>query len=187
MLSALFGYPSGDSASSPLIPPARGTAYRINRSDSDLLPFIPPASWTAHREDRSPCHCSTDRTSLASLAEMDPLIADGYHNLICSPLCRLPEELLLDIMKRLDLVSIQCLRRVSRLFLRLYCSPPFRGCHCDSSLLTPLTTTGANLKTSYVSPGPGDFKFSSMRIFRIIVKIVGEDGQMRAGQPRVLR
>lgn len=135
MLSALLGYPSGDSASSPLIPPARGTAYRINRSDSDLLPFMPPASWTAHREDRSPCHCSTDRTSLASLAEMDPLIADGYHNLICSPLCRLPEELLLDIMKRLDLVSIQCLRRVSRLFLRLYCSPPFRGCHCDSSLL----------------------------------------------------
>jgi hypothetical protein len=64
---------------------------------------------------------------MASLAEMDPLIAAGFHNLTCSPLCRLPEELLLDIMVQLDLLSIQCLRRVSRLFLRLYSSPIFRN------------------------------------------------------------
>lgn len=140
VLSALFGSPSRDRAPLCHILPASRGAYRINRSDSALLPFIPPASWTGHRVDKSPCHCSTDCTGLgASLKDMDPLIADGYHNLTCSPLCRLPEELLLDIMKRLDIVSIQCLRRISRLFLRLYCSPHFRRSHRDSTriLSTP--------------------------------------------------
>lgn len=61
--------------------------------------------------------------------EMDPLIAAGFHNLTRSPLCRLPEELLLDIMERLDLVTIQCLRRASRLFLRLYSSSVFSNTH----------------------------------------------------------
>ncbi|KAK1764002.1 hypothetical protein QBC33DRAFT_613427 [Phialemonium atrogriseum] len=45
---------------------------------------------------------------------MDPLVADGFHNQTCSPLCGLPEELLLDIMKLLDPLSIQCLRRACR-------------------------------------------------------------------------
>jgi hypothetical protein len=39
---------------------------------------------------------------MTRLAEMDPLVAVGLHNLTCSPLCQLPEELLLDIMERLD-------------------------------------------------------------------------------------
>jgi hypothetical protein len=77
---------------------------------------IPSTSCIAHQVDQA-----------GSTAEMDPLVAAGFHNLTCSPLCRLPEELLLDIMGRLDLVSIQCLRRASRLFLRLYSSPIFRS------------------------------------------------------------
>lgn len=101
-----------------------------NSSENVPQPFIALANWTGHRIDISPCKCSTDPMTKANLAEMDPLIAAGYHNLTCSPLCRLPEELLLDMMERLDLLSIQCLRRVSRLFLRLYCSSAFRNTHC---------------------------------------------------------
>ncbi len=94
--------------------------------DETLPPFVPPTSWGGHRMDVSrPCKCLADPITWANVTKMDPLIAAGFHNLTCSPLCRLPEELLLDIMERLDMPSIQCLRRVSRLFLRLFCSPVF--------------------------------------------------------------
>jgi hypothetical protein len=103
------------------------------RSDNTLLPCIPPASQTAYQLDRdSSYQCSTSPLVIANSEDMDPLIAAGFRNLAHSPLCRLPEELLLDIMKRLDIVSIQCLRRVSRLFLRLFSSPTFRS-SCDNS------------------------------------------------------
>ena len=98
-------------------------------SDNDLSPIICPASQTTPRVDRRSSQCPTSPPIMASLADMDPLIAVGFHNLTSSPLCRLPEELLLDIMGRLDLVSIHCLRRSSRLFLRLYSSPIFRSSH----------------------------------------------------------
>lgn len=68
---------------------------------------------------------------------MDPLIAARYHNLTFSPLCQLPEEFLLDIMKRLDLISIECIRRASRLFLRLYSFPEFS--HTYNSQRWPLS------------------------------------------------
>ncbi|KAK3349695.1 hypothetical protein B0T25DRAFT_548729 [Lasiosphaeria hispida] len=44
-------------------------------------------------------------------------------------LCTLPEELLLQIMRYLDPTSIQCLRRTSRIFLRLFSSPCFSHQH----------------------------------------------------------
>lgn len=92
------------------------TLSGYTRSNKPLPLIVPPSP--------PPCHCSTYLPII-----MDPLIAAGFHNLTCSPLCRLPEELLLDIMERLDLLSIQCLRRVSRLFLRLYSSPIFHSSH----------------------------------------------------------
>ncbi|TPX18710.1 uncharacterized protein E0L32_002567 [Thyridium curvatum] len=64
--------------------------------------------------------------------KMDPLILAAHHNLTASRLCRLPEELLLEIMCLLfdsDRSSLQCLRRTCRLFLRLYHSPEFSSCH----------------------------------------------------------
>jgi hypothetical protein len=60
---------------------------------------------------------------------MDALVAAAYHNFNCSPLCSLPEDLLVQIMQHLNPLSMQCLRRVSRLFLRLYCSPEFADTH----------------------------------------------------------
>lgn len=44
-------------------------------------------------------------------------------------LCSLPEEILLLIMELLDPTSMQCLRRTSRVFLRLFSFPCFRGQH----------------------------------------------------------
>ncbi|KAK0649735.1 hypothetical protein B0T16DRAFT_136313 [Cercophora newfieldiana] len=62
---------------------------------------------------------------------MDPLVARSFHNVTRSPLCRLPEELLLKIMTRLaegdsNLQTLQNLRSTSRLFLRLSYSPELR-------------------------------------------------------------
>ncbi len=52
---------------------------------------------------------------------MDPLVAAQFYNDTESPLCRLPEELLLNILRCLgnDLLTMLCLRRVSRTIRRL--------------------------------------------------------------------
>ncbi|OTA94456.1 hypothetical protein M434DRAFT_265638 [Hypoxylon sp. CO27-5] len=56
---------------------------------------------------------------------MDPLIAAQIYNNRHSRLCQLPEELLLQILHCLsdDVVSLYCLRRVSRVFRRLINEP----------------------------------------------------------------
>jgi hypothetical protein len=72
-------------------------------------------------------------------ADMDPLIARAFHNQTQSAVCQLPEELLLDIMKLLELedpASNQCLRRTCRLFLRLYSSMEFSEGHAIGSTET---------------------------------------------------
>ncbi|CAI4212331.1 unnamed protein product [Parascedosporium putredinis] len=65
----------------------------------------------------------------ASPARMDPIVAPAYHNLTRSALCRLPDEVLLDIMENLDLTSLMCLRQTSRVFLILFSSPAFKKYH----------------------------------------------------------
>ncbi|CAH0050848.1 unnamed protein product [Clonostachys solani] len=60
---------------------------------------------------------------------MDPLMAAASHNLTCSRLCQLPEDILIGIMKFLGPLDMQCLRRASRLFLRLYCDFSFVESH----------------------------------------------------------
>lgn len=56
---------------------------------------------------------------------MDPLIAAQVYNNNCNPLGRLPEELLLHILHCLgdDILTLYCLRRVSRRFRRLIYQP----------------------------------------------------------------
>lgn len=56
---------------------------------------------------------------------MDSLVAAAYHNRDFS-LVRLPDELLLDIMSYCDDAAIWCLRRTSRVFLRLFGAPEFK-------------------------------------------------------------
>jgi len=49
----------------------------------------------------------------------------------------LPEEILLPIMKQMDPTSLQCLRRTSRIFLRLFSDRTFRHWHYDPTGLPP--------------------------------------------------
>lgn len=67
---------------------------------------------------------------------MDPLVADTLYNTLYSSLCGLPEELLLQIMHQLDPIGLQCLRRTSRLFLRLFSDGQFDRYHGLSSPAT---------------------------------------------------
>ncbi|KAK1835462.1 hypothetical protein QBC39DRAFT_299128 [Podospora conica] len=76
---------------------------------------------------KPPCLCYTDPYLSARRLAVHPLLAAGFHNLTCSPLCRLPEDLLIAIMLACDdPVPLLVLRRSSRLFLRLFESPAFR-------------------------------------------------------------
>ncbi|KAK0733020.1 hypothetical protein B0T26DRAFT_669476 [Lasiosphaeria miniovina] len=61
--------------------------------------------------------------------DTDPLIADTLYNAIYSPLCWLSDEVLLRIMKHLDPVGLQCLRRTSRLFLCRFSDEQFQKFH----------------------------------------------------------
>lgn len=60
---------------------------------------------------------------------LDPLVQKAYHNVAVSPLCRIPDELLLMIMKYLDSADVASIRRTSRIFLRLFQDHHFRALH----------------------------------------------------------
>lgn len=53
-------------------------------------------------------------------ARMHPLIEASYDNSKCNPLCSLPDSVLIHIMRLLDPVTVACIRRCSRIFLRLF-------------------------------------------------------------------
>ncbi|KAK3936576.1 hypothetical protein QBC46DRAFT_394732 [Diplogelasinospora grovesii] len=69
--------------------------------------------------------------------DMDPLIAPTFHNLTRSPLCSLPDDILLRVMSQADDVSLFCLRRTSRIFLRLFGDRRFRRVHDESYFTWP--------------------------------------------------
>jgi hypothetical protein len=110
-----------------------------------LWPKYPDDEKTAHLDDAEPRASEGNILVLSPLMQpglqngccrlgdpdVDLLVATAFHNLNHSPLCRLPEEVLLEIMKLLDPLSIQCIRRACRLFLRLYDSPEFSGSHAS--------------------------------------------------------
>ena len=52
--------------------------------------------------------------------KMHPLMAAAYRNKTESPLCRLPDRVLVRLMQVSDRVTVECLRRASRTFLRLF-------------------------------------------------------------------
>ncbi|KAK3364345.1 hypothetical protein B0T25DRAFT_61510 [Lasiosphaeria hispida] len=102
-----------------------------------LLGLQPNTAWTGRTAREGPHGSSAT----------DPLVADTLYNATYSPLCRLPEEVLLRIMDLLDPIGLQCLRRTSRLFLRLFCDDRFDHYHD----LTGLVNRGIYL------PGPPIF------------------------------
>ncbi|TPX17698.1 uncharacterized protein E0L32_002799 [Thyridium curvatum] len=96
------------------------------RVETPISSKAQPTPWTGLIfAPHKPCPCLDS----PKVAAMDPLVRAGFHNLTCSPLCRLPEELILRIMNDLGFCELACLRRASRLFLRLCSSAEFRGGH----------------------------------------------------------
>lgn len=75
----------------------------------------------------------------------DPLAAAMIHNSHSLILSRMPEELLLQIMDNLDPVSIFCLRRTSRTFLRLFNSQSFKELHDKEEFFKPGPWAGQKL------------------------------------------
>ncbi len=65
--------------------------------------------------------------------KLDPLIVAARHNLNSSALHSLLEGVILKVMRMLDPVSVFCLRRTCRIFLRLFGSHEFRHLHAQSS------------------------------------------------------
>lgn len=57
---------------------------------------------------------------LLDASKLHPLMAAAYHNKTKSPLCRLPEAVLVRLMQRCDRVTVECLRRSSRVFLHIF-------------------------------------------------------------------
>ena len=76
-------------------------------------------------------------------------MADTLYNALHSPLCGLPEELLLQIICQLDPTGLQCLKRTSRLFLRLFSDGRFDRYHALSS--------PASNRALKLLPGPPPF------------------------------
>lgn len=75
---------------------------------------------------------SRERDHTTIKESMDPLIAPMHHNAMHSPLCGLPESILLRIMSLTDHVSLFCLRRTCRTFMRLFSDRQFRRLHDDT-------------------------------------------------------
>lgn len=85
------------------------------------LAVQPTVVWTGRRLQAAPW----------SETYPDPLVAEACYNMQRSPLYGLSDELLLKIMRHLDTTSLQCLRKVSRTFLRLSSSREFRCYHAN--------------------------------------------------------
>ncbi|KAH0437921.1 hypothetical protein CcaCcLH18_03597 [Colletotrichum camelliae] len=108
----------------------------VNRDESDLVqvgyadrPCDTDDKATVTSTPKTNGH-SKSRNNLNDLGwptnvRIDPWMAAVWQNATKSPLCGLPDHILLNIMRRLDLTAICQLRRASREFLRLFSSHEF--------------------------------------------------------------
>ncbi|KAK3381124.1 hypothetical protein B0H63DRAFT_523856 [Podospora didyma] len=72
-----------------------------------------------------------------------PVVGAALHNLTYSPLCSLPDHIRLRIMTQAGPVSLFCLRRTSRIFLRLFGDRRFAEFHDKSSPRGEIVHDGA--------------------------------------------
>lgn len=114
---------------------------RVNPGHEQPAPIT--RTWDGHH----PLQC-TNGLCASLKSSVDPLMSAMAHNSTCSPLTRLPEELLLELMKYLVLspADLQCLRHTSRVFMRLYAFPEFA--RTNDIELKPFTR-----QTFWVQPG----------------------------------
>lgn len=69
--------------------------------------------------------------------QLPPLLASTFHNSMNSPLCRLPESVIVRIMGHADEISLHTLRRTSRTFFQIFGLRRFRNFHDDSATHWP--------------------------------------------------
>ncbi|KAL3304908.1 F-box domain containing protein [Colletotrichum asianum] len=81
---------------------------------------------TSNKNDRTKSRNNLNALGWPKNARIDPWMAAVWQNAVRSPLCGLPDPILLNIMQRLDLTAICQLRRASREFLRLFSSHEFK-------------------------------------------------------------
>lgn len=119
----------------------RNAASKTKDSFEKYLAML-PNSMEKIRLDENPdtTKPSSDASTiqLGTSEEMDPLIAAADYNYTHSALISLPEEIVIEIMECLiyddAFLSIECLRRTCRLFLRLFDSSSFALFHNTRSL-----------------------------------------------------
>jgi hypothetical protein len=92
--------------------------------------------WVEPKDDASRLEIPPGRCGTVGDQRVDPLVAAAHYNLTQNPFCRLPEELLVEVIGLLDKCSVECLRRVSRVFLRL-CVAAFPKRYDHSPLSSP--------------------------------------------------
>ena len=83
---------------------------------------------TRAEKNETPSSVIALRTSPLPCPEnLDPLVKKAYHNVAVNLFCRIPDDILYLIMDHLDVLSLNCLRRTSRIFLRLFEKHSVRG------------------------------------------------------------
>ncbi|KAK3367539.1 hypothetical protein B0H63DRAFT_529258 [Podospora didyma] len=87
-------------------------------------PSDPRTHATQHRYDSASdtiveSHATADNAGHHG-GPMHPLIATAFTNKTASPLCRLPDPILARLMRHMDPITVECLRRTSRTFMRLF-------------------------------------------------------------------
>lgn len=108
-----------------------------------------PTSFPEFRRRNDVESVADSPSTLADIADMDPLIAAIYKNTVLNPLCRLPDEILLLIMSHMDDLALFCLRHSSRTFQRLFSSSDFQQYHTGSG------RSWTSQKTWYKGEMPG--------------------------------
>ncbi|EFX06692.1 f-box domain containing protein [Grosmannia clavigera kw1407] len=93
-----------------------------------------------HREQptRAAVLAKKHRRNSVSLCDIDLLALRGMYNTAFSPICRLPDEMLVRIMGHLDWLDMLCIRRTSRIFLRLFGRYEFSHLHDNNTGLFDL-------------------------------------------------
>lgn len=137
-------------------------------TESEQSSEVPPSYFTLFPDTHPEVHTQ------------EPLAAAAWHNKICSPLHRLPDKVLVQIIDMLDNSGVECIRRVARKFPPL-CSEPI--------LNRPRTEPVQEAKEKdepFVWP-----RFQSMchsgQAAELLRTVEGYDDSLPGDRPRLLR
>ncbi|KAM3504233.1 hypothetical protein MY11210_008429 [Beauveria gryllotalpidicola] len=92
-------------------------------------PSSSPSPQSSHPGSQPPSY----QASMQDLAQTDVILNRMFYNQLYSPLARLPDHILVNIMRSSDLESLSRLRHTSRIFMILFSvNPAFKSLHLTS-------------------------------------------------------